>query len=272
MTAPGTTKLLRDGGILLLGTVDQVAATPVGYIKKGTLIEVEVDRESFEFEANNYPGVIFEESDLTGLRVKAAAAQFDSSNLSAALGNAASATQQIGGDSPTARLLRSVKVIAQCVDGTTTIANIPAAYVPDNLAFALDRKNWSELPFSFRSLDGPSRGATLLVAGGEVNLTIAAGVLTRTVGPGYCRVFGEALAADTLDSITGASLTDEEILVMQLGSAAEPITLTHLNGTLELLGDIDWVMDTAGDFIVLQYSTSGTSWSEIGRFDAQVPA
>ena len=98
--------------------------------------------------------------------------------------------------------------------------------------------------------------------------TRSSGVLTRTASQGFHTITGEGGVADTLDSITGSSLTNGETLMLQITSASAAITLTHLADTLELTGGVDWTMDSLDDWILLTYDTGDSCWEETGRYDA----
>jgi hypothetical protein len=81
-------------------------------------------------------------------------------------------------------------------------------------------------------------------------------------------VLGEGAAADDLDSITAADLVDDETLRLMIYSTSQPITLKHLNGTLELTGDVDFIMTKTTDWIDLKYDLAGTKWVETARYDS----
>lgn len=101
---------------------------------------------------------------------------------------------------------------------------------------------------------------------GNLEATLATGVLTRTAG--YHRIRSESVdTADILDSIGGSGLTDNEFLTLQLGKVTEPITFTHLNDTLELIEDANFVMDNMLDRMVVQYGLANTKWVEVERRD-----
>jgi 3D (Asp-Asp-Asp) domain-containing protein len=100
-----------------------------------------------------------------------------------------------------------------------------------------------------------------------VDVTIASGTFTRTAGTYVYRMAGEGGAADALTDITGASLTNLEYIEIIPLSAAQPITVTHASGVIELTGSTNWVMTDVRDRLILQYNTSGSKWVEISRVD-----
>lgn len=268
MTAPNTDQVIISGAVLLRGNADIASSTPVGHVPQEETLQIDYAANEYELLTQAYAGAIKRVVDITSMMFTSSVFQVEPGNVSAGLGLEESSSIQVGGDNPTAAQEYSWKVIGTQLGGGTVVATIPAATASGALSFALTRTEFTKIPLIVKSLDGSGRGAKLDFLGGAVNKTIASGVLTRDIGIGYVRLFGEGAAADILDSITAGDLVDEETLIIQLGSIAQPITLTHLTGTLELLNDADWIMDAAGDYIVLQYDESGTKWDEIGRFDS----
>lgn len=273
MTTPNTGEVFRNGGVLYYGTVDQVADIPVGYVPQDEPVEVTYEVDQYDMRVQEVAGDVIRDRDYTAMMIATNAFQVEPGNVAAAMGldNVATPGEfQIGGETPTAQKLYSWRFITTRRDGSTVIYDIPAATPSEELALAFSRTEWTKIPLNIKSLDGSGRGASAKFNGGSVQSTIAAGVLTRVGGIGYARVFGEGAAADVLDSIAADAtpLVDEEKLHVQLGSVLQPITLTHLAGTLELQGDIDWLMDKIGDYILLQYDLAGTKWVEIGRYDS----
>jgi hypothetical protein len=104
------------------------------------------------------------------------------------------------------------------------------------------------------------------------NVTISSGTFARTnATPAstitWVKVAGEGSNPDTLTDITGGTtLVDGEIIRLQVFAVADPITITHASGVIELKGAADLVLSKAGSWIDLYYDLANTTWKEIARY------
>ncbi len=163
----------------------------------------------------------------------------------------------------------SMKLVGLNPDGIARV--ITALYAQGRMtgAMKLSARELAAMPVEFKILGQGTNLYTIQDGGGAEAVTLSSGAFARTAGQSYYRVAGEGGAADVLDDITGTSLTNNELLILQIADAADPITLTHLADTLELTGAVDWIMASLDDVIWLRYSTTGSKWVEVGRFDAR---
>ena len=254
-------------GILYFGTAGSTAATPVGFIASGEAISVAIEPEMAEARAEGKELPIIKKRTYRTITVSGRFMQHETALLElvfgkAAVGNTITLSGDVS-DTPTF----SLKVTATAEDGDVVTYTFPYCVSISAPTIEYVSTEVAQVDFQFEAVEGSAADATV-VNGYTSAATLATGVLTRTASQGYHTITSETTGADVLDSITGASLTDGETLLLQITSATTPITLTHLDDTLELTGDVDWIMTKTADWILLTYSTSKTGWVESGRYDA----
>lgn len=161
----------------------------------------------------------------------------------------------------------SVKLVGLNPDGL--VRTLEMLYATPKIAgdIQMSARQLKMLPVEYEALGYGSELYSLQDGDGSEVVTLSSGVLTRVAGAGYHKVGGEGATSDALTSITGTGLTDGELLILQLKSESEPITLTHLDDTLELEGDANWAMTSLLDAIWLEYRATGTKFVEVQRFD-----
>ncbi|MFA5187193.1 MAG: hypothetical protein WC551_12010 [Patescibacteria group bacterium] len=267
MATKDKTKIMLSYGTLYYGAAGVAPVTAVGYMMRDSSAEIAIKRRNDEYYGSDTRMPFLVNNEINGASLKTSMVQVEPELVALALGFPADG-QEVSLNSSTAYSEFSVKLVGADRAGTAFSYEMLRCVPVGDFGLSLNKDKVTELPIEFACLD-PDSGDdfTFLWGAGNITATLATGVLTRTAGAGYHKVAGEGGAADVLTSITGASLTNGEILVLQIADASDAITLTHLDGTLELVGDVDWVMDSIYDSITLQYNTAGTMWIEVGRYD-----
>ncbi len=255
--------------VLYYGEEGVAAATLLGYVGRTGGLEVTVGGERAEYMVEDLDGPAILKTTSRDVRFKGALVQFHTDAIKHILGiTPVGNAFTVGGSGGTTERTFSIKIIATTRGGDSIVYDSRHVQVATDASFVFTEEALTEMAFEFRALDDDDDGMLTITVGANATATISTGALTRTAGAGYHLVAGEGDAADVLDSITGTSLTDGEVLVLQVADEDNAITLTHLNGTLELDGDVDWIMDNAGDWIELVYASATTSWSEQARYNA----
>lgn len=268
MVTNDTGTMVISNASLYYGTVETTPATAVGYAPRNT-IKFAVSRRDGKYYAGSADFPIVIDNGIEGASIEAGVWQLEAALIALAMGVAEDGNE-VNLAGANTYVEKAIKIVGTNRDGSNVSITIPRAKTVSEVALAFGDEP-SNVPLAFEALEPSSGNAVEIKIGdGNTTATLATGVLTRVAGEGYHKVAGEGGAADTLDSITGASLTNGETLRLQIASAAAPITLTHLNDTLELEGDANWVMSSIYDYIDLQYVTDGTKWVEIGRYDHTV--
>lgn len=271
MASKSTSEIVWKRGNLFFGESGVAPATAVGYVGREGGISVTAGKDVQDYFVDDLKGPALKQTTNRSFMVSCSLAQMTAELLALALGvEADGQTVSLGGSSDVDNQV-SFKVVGERRDGKTVTMTCLQALPQGEVAIPFSTDNVTEVPLEIAALDDDANGLVSFVIGdGNIVATLAAGVLTRTADAGYNKIQGEGgPAADTLDSITGTSLTDNETLRLQINSATDVITFTHLAGTLELTGSVDWVMDNLDDYIDLQYDLAGTKWVEIGRHDAR---
>jgi len=252
---------------LFLGAAGVEAATAVGYKSKDTNVVVTLSRADGEFFADDEDLPVLFDNRITGVMVEAGLWQFEAALWAFAMGIDA-AGQAISPTNSSTWNEHSVKIVGALLSGTAFTIKSKWAKPSGDMALTFDKSAPTVIPVRYKILAPTVAGNNfdLYIGSGSDEATLSTGALTRTASVGYHIVVSESGATDTLDSITGASLTDNETLRLQPADG-DAITLTHQNDTLELWGDANWVMDSPYDFIDLQYDSANTKWVETQRFD-----
>ena len=163
---------------------------------------------------------------------------------------------------------KSYALVGTDAAGTTKRFDMPWGASIGDTAIELGQENGTVLSWTLGAT-APTTGSaypTWTSGSGNLEATLSTGVLTRTAG--YHKIRSEVGgAADVLDSIS-AGAADEDFLTLQIGSVDEPITLTDLANTLELISaPNDFVMTKLTDLVVAQWDLGDTKWVEVQRFD-----
>lgn len=270
MVTATTQEILISRANIFFAATGQAPVTPVGYKSGATKIAYKEKLTGHFVEDRD--GAIFATRDTIEGGIKAKMVQVNPTLLALAMGKAENGNSVAFGGVPTAVLEYAIKVIGTRRDGTAVTFYLYRAVSDGGFDIDIDKKKMTEIDLSFMGLDGDTDADVMgkvEIGAGNITATLSSGVLTRTAAAGYHQVGGQSGAADVLDSITGASLTNGEILRLQILSETAPITLTHLADTLELTGAVDWVMTKLGDYIDLRYDSTKTGWVEISRFDSR---
>ena len=160
----------------------------------------------------------------------------------------------------------SVRIIGLDTDGTSRVWECLYCTVSVGPVITLSPRTRVKIPVELKTLSLSTNVATLTDGGGDDLVTIASGVFARVTGLNYYSMAGEGAAADVLDNITG-SFTNGELVTLSIQDITQPITVTHLLDTLELIGLTDWIMTKLGDRLYLEYQTVDTAFHELGRYD-----
>jgi len=267
MVTASKNEVVFKRALLQFGTAGSAAATDVGYISNATAIEVQYEPETNDVRADSLHLPLMTKVTGGSYTISGSFLQHNTDLLETIFGVTAVGNKlTLSGDAITTPEF-SLRVTATREDAQTVVWDFPYCVSVSGPTISYSRTDAAEVAFEFKAIEGASAAAAV-TNGYNATATIASGVLTRTAAQGYHVVAGEGGAADTLDSITGTSLVDGETLLLQIADVTDPITLTHLDDTLELTGDVDWIMTSLSDWILLTYSTTKTGWVESGRYDA----
>lgn len=125
-------------------------------------------------------------------------------------------------------------------------------------------------PFELKTISKGAAVWTIVDGSGSEAVTLSTGAFARAASQTYYKMSGEGAAADALSDVTGAtSLVNNELLILQIASASQPITVTHATGVIELDGEANWIMADVDDVLFLRYNLAGTKWVEVGRYSAR---
>lgn len=267
MVTSATTTAVWQSALIYVGTAGVEASTPLGYVSREQGIEVTGAKSAEKYFVDGLDGPAIIKTTVTGMKFKGKFIQIESDVLKHITGITPVGTVFTVGNAVSQDFQFSVKVIATRRDGTQVIYRSPYTQSVGEPSWLFKSAALTEMDFEWENVDNASSPATITI-GSSTTATLASGVLTRTASAGYHLIGGEGGAADVLDSVTGASLTNGERLLLQIASESAPITLTHLLDTLELSPGMDWVMADLDDWILLEYVEADTSWHEVSRFEA----
>lgn len=167
----------------------------------------------------------------------------------------------------------AVSVVVPVTGTTHKIITSLYARVSGNRSRVFTKRGYHMLPITVNAL---KRSGVALKTEYQYDLatTIAeTAALTRVSGQVHHIVTSFSGSSDTLTTITGESLTDDEYLVLR-PAAGQAITVTDDpdssgEGVICLTGaSTDWIMNNPDDRLVLQYDSSEETWTEIERVDA----
>ena len=265
MASNDTGKMVISNASIYFGTAETTPSTAVGYTPRG-IISCSISRRDGKFHSGQADLPIAIDNSIEGVTVNAGVWQLEADLVALAMGIAEDGNE-VNLTGAGTYLEKSIKILGTNQDGDEVSIVLPRAKTMSDVSLAFGDEPTS-VPLSFEAMQ-PSTGNAFEFKKGDGNTTatLSSGVLTRVAGEGYHKVAGEDGAADTLDSIGGASLTNGETLRLQIADASDSITLAHLADTLELDGSANWTMASVYDYIDLQYNTTGTKWVEIGRYN-----
>lgn len=270
MVTDAVTEMHLHDAAVYTGTAGAVATTGVGYVLGDDVVTI----------ANAVPGYapIRVQGKRLPLRhvqpdrqitVTVPLAQINADTMALALGVTKSGdTVRLGDSSDTILCPQmSLAVVGQDLNGDTIRADIPYCSVTPAVALSLTQN----LPparldvVTFEAEAGTSDATQPYWTFGDITVTISVGgVLTVTTSAH--KVAGQGAAADVLDSITWAGVSDGQALRLRPSTIAYAITLTHLLDTLELIGlaNIDLGVVTLDEWIDLEYAVADTAWHMTG--------
>lgn len=255
-------------GLLRVGTEDVTPATPMGYIGREQGLSLHLPKEVSEYFFDNLDGVGLLKTTVRGARISGTCVQFESAVLDHILGiDDASNIFTIGGSSCVDKRF-SVSLTATRRDGLLVVATILHALSVGSLETVVSANGVSELPFEFQGEDDDTDGVCQIEVGANTAVDIATGDLEVGAGDEHVVMGGESDAADTLDTITWTGVATNDIIMLQIESEDQVITLAHDGETaksLSLVGAVGWVMNKLDDWIRLKYD--GNDYVEIERSD-----
>lgn len=268
-TAQNADQIVLGPAAIYYGTAGEEATLPFGYTDEDGVVFTPT-AGVLEAKTGQRLGVVKRLRNDATCSLSGNFLQLSLANLAQVIPGAELASNVLSMDPTTTTLQEmSLKVVGLDPDGNVRTIRIPYANPSGEPAITMNASNWQVLPFEFQ---GISRGTTMWSitdGSGDEAVTLATGAFARTVGQTYYKMSGEGAAADALTDITGTSLTNNELLILQIASAAQPITITHAAGVIELDGEVNFVMGDLGDTLWLRYNTSGSKWVEVGRYVAR---
>jgi hypothetical protein len=224
--------------VLPLMTGQAIGAKKRWIIEGGATFKMNLVQPTLEFLAKAIPG-----ASLVGSTIS--------------FSNAARAVQEL-----------SLKLVGLSPEGY--VRTYKALYVSPTVGggMKLAPREWVNIPCEFETLSTGTNAWEIIDGDGtEVKTLDASGEFAFVSGQTWYKLGGAGNAADALTDITG-TIPDGQLVILQIQTAAEPITVTHAADKLELDGAADWVMDNVEDVLWLQYNLSLTKWVEYKRFNA----
>lgn len=269
MASKTTDETLRKGAVVYVAA----AGTAIGGVWallgfSNEPVKVSAKKEKYELLVDDYAGAIERDTEITEMRIAGSTVQVGAEQMCVALGLTQNVnTVTLGGTSPNAMRKFAVKITGMSLrSGTAVTIYCPNATSDADFAIDFSRKEFSKLPFEFASLDGSAGIGQILHGSGNVTKTLSSGSFARDAAVNHYLVAGEGAAADAMTGMSG-TLADNEEFVLQISSTAQPITLTH-SATFVLDGAVNWVMTKNEDWIKMVYTTSGTKFTEVARYNA----
>lgn len=249
------------------GTAGAVAAELIGYTIDGCEIVQTEETKKVIVDQEQMP--IKERTTGFDVQVKVMMAETDLDNLMHLNQGATKNGNVITFSGASANREISLRIVGADANGDSRVWDFPYVRASANMTYSYKKSDEQivEVTFTVLKHSNTSNPYTITDAA-DFEVTLSSGAFVRVVGQSLHIMNGEGAAADDLDDITGASLTHGEQVVLQNADDANPITVMHLALTLELYGDIDWLLG-AGDKLVLEYDTSDTKWKEVARTSAE---
>ncbi len=271
MTAPTSDTFVMNSIAVFSGTAGSVAGTPVGFMPSdaNTVIDTTKNTTPRHVQGEDLPQEYL--SRIKEMRWTIPLLQIDVDLLAIAWGVTKDGLVNTFGD-PTVDVRlpkKSYAIVGTDAAGTTKRYDMPWGASVGDTSIDLGQEEGTILNWELGAT-APTTGSaypTSTEGSGNLEATISAGgVLTRTAA--YHKIRSNTGgAADVLDSIS-AGAADGDFLTLQIGSVDEPITLTDLANTLELISaPNDFVMTKLTDLVVVQWDLGSTKWVEVKRFD-----
>ncbi len=262
-------KMMKSPVSIFTGVAGAVASTPVGLVLQDNGLDVEYDPQTTELHVQGHDFPLEFTRRARRMAISGAMAQVEAANIATVVDqNLVGQIIEFGNPTDSVFLSQiSVAAVGQLADGTAWRIDMPFAVPADTNTITVGQADMSTLPFRFEAVSDPNSSSfpTITVGAGNLTVTIATGDADRG-SSAFLFLLGEGGVSDVLDDITGTpALEDGEIVTIQMGNAAQIITVTDLVGTLNLAGVGNMVM-AAGDQLALEYDLGGTEWNEKSRF------
>lgn len=258
--------------VLLMADFGTVPTEELGYAREG--IKLMHSRKTEVDYVQDVTGKIDVRTMEEELKISGVLAQFDADLLARVLGVTKDVGLLDGGGTPE-ELEVALRIISSKTGGAPFHLLVLKAKSSGALEMAFTKEKPSGVPFEFESLQSSNRLWRYIMSLARADLTIATGAVARinaspTKQIAWLRLAGESAAADILDDITGGgavALADGEIVRIQIFSTAQPITINHASGVIELKDAVDWTMNKLNEWIDLYYDLTNTTWKELARYD-----
>lgn len=269
MPAKAVGQMVLYEAAVFTGTAGAAATTVFGYVTEDDAVVVaSTVPGGFPIRVQGEKFPLRHAIPNRGLSVTVPSAQMTEENTAMALGVTAVANVVTLGDANDTVLSpqMSVAVVGQDLNGDTVRLDIPYASASGESESSFSQAVLAKTPVVFNAEAGGDPYWTF----GDITSTISGGVLTRTQA--IHSVIGEGAIADVLDSIAGTTalpLIDGETLRLIPSTVAYNITMTHLNSTLELFADANFLLGTGSGItatIDLKYVVADTAWKELRRY------
>lgn len=270
--------LLWGHPVALIDPVGTVPTTDPGYLDEDTGVSIKISNEQGTDRVAELDGAVISRTLSRSCGFTLAFKQYNAETLARALG-----VPYVSGDlelSIGAGIIQSPKLNARIIgtleDGKPIHIYFPRCVVGSEVTIDLKRKDPNKLMVDFNALDSSAGMVKKYIGRTVQSATIATGTFARTQetaapkGIAWVKMSGEGAAADALTDITGSgpSLTDGELIRLQLTTTAQVITVTHGSGVIETKTGTNFVMTHLEDWIDLYYDATATAWKELARYDA----
>lgn len=269
--ARSTNKILWGQPHLLLADYGSAAVEEVGYsLNPFTLTG---SKEVAKAEVNEVTGAVLAKVMSEGMVVSGELAQFDVDILARVMGLTKSGSRLRMGGEPENNYV-ALRAVATTADGLAVHVSMPKAMATEALKLTAQKKELSAIPFAFEGFNDGTTLMDMIFSLASADVTLSTGAFARTnatptTSITHCKMSGEGAAADTLTDITGATaLVDGEIIRLQIKTTAQPITIDHAAGIIELKDSTDWAMTKLAQWIDLYYDLANTTWKEFCRYTA----
>jgi hypothetical protein len=252
-----------------IGTAGEVAAVSLGYTTDAG-VEFDPGDELIDVKVGERKGIVKQFVGDQNPMFKMTLRQSTVTQLSRLIHGStlASSTLSISSTSTTAKTC-SLKLVGLAPDGSVRTYSVLYATPRISGAMVHNVRETVDIPVEFRAMSTGTNLYTIQDGDGTEAVTLSSGAFARTAGQVFYKVSGEGAAADALTDVTGASLVNNELLILQIASTAQPITITHAADAMELDGSANFGMTSLDDVVYLRYATTGSKWVEVGRIKAR---
>lgn len=269
-TTQSTNQLWRGPGIVLLAAYGSVAVDELGYTRGPVTINRTVKVNEDQAQEVTLP--IDELTESEALQIEGMLAQFNADTLAYATGLTISTRRFDFGGQPEENEY-AIRLIGTAKNGMPIHVVMPRARPVQSMKLDIQRGKNVDLAFSFHALHDTTVPNIIMGPATVTSATIATGTFARTNATptaqlSWYKLSGEGAAADSLADITGATtLVTSEVIRLQLTTVAQPITITHASGIIELKTAADFVLTKLADWIDFYYDLANTAWKELARYD-----